>query len=75
MFPDDYKASVKCVTVLFDLMRNIGDNEASFELYSCWIDEEQKDKNEELTQTISLSAFRLSDNFELKDRQYFFIVK
>ncbi|TLS51715.1 hypothetical protein FE782_14580 [Paenibacillus antri] len=75
LFPEDYRASVKCVTVLFDLMKKIGDDQAVFELYSCWIGEETQERNPELDTFIRLSIFTLGDQFELKERQYISLVK
>ncbi|MCR8632009.1 hypothetical protein [Paenibacillus radicis (ex Xue et al. 2023)] len=73
--PEDYKACVKCVTTLFDLLREIGNEHTKFELYSCWVEEEQEARNDELTMTIKLSTFKLGDSFELMERQYIFIEK
>lgn len=75
LLPDDYRACVKCVTVLFDFMRDIGGDQSRFELYSCWIGEEDRGKREERTRFIHLSSFRLGDRFELQERQYISIVK
>jgi hypothetical protein len=69
-FPEEYKASVKCINELFKLMREYGADHDEFEFYSCWVDEESEVKNDKLNRVIDLKSFTVSDNFELKDRQY-----
>lgn len=75
LLPKDYKACVKCVTVLFDLMRESGDHQERFELYSCCVGKEIEERDEKQTKTIRISTFLLGDRFELNDRQYVSIVK
>jgi hypothetical protein len=69
-FPDEYEANVRCIQVLFDLFRETGEGNAWFELYSCWFDEEEEPGDESLSTTIQLSSFEISEQFELKHRQY-----
>lgn len=71
--PDEYRASVKCINELFKLMREYGVDHDEYELYSCWANEEDEMKNDELTKTIDLKSFTISDNFELKERQYILV--
>ncbi|MFE5321850.1 hypothetical protein ACFQ88_24450 [Paenibacillus sp. NPDC056579] len=58
IFPEEYWACVKCVSVLFDLMRDINDDQSVFELYSCWIGEGTQESNSELATCIRLSTFK-----------------
>jgi len=69
-FPEYYKRHVKCIEELFKLMQDYGTDGDEFELYSCWINEENEPRDDSLTRVIDLSSFTLADNFELKDKQY-----
>lgn len=72
-FPEQYKAHVKCIRELFDLMKEYGSDHEQFELYTCWDGEEKQRKNEKLHKIIDLKIFQLGDEFELKDKQYILI--
>lgn len=65
-----YKANEKCISELFNYLRqNINDNE-EIELYSCWADEEEKERDGELDKIIDIASFKVKDNFQLMERQY-----
>lgn len=68
LFPDEYKASVKCFHELFRLMREYGEDQDEFEIYTCSIGEENEPKRTHLL--MDLKTFSLSDNFAFKDKQY-----
>lgn len=74
-YPQDYRAHRKCITTLFELMQEVGGSSATFELYSCWYDQEKLDRIEELTRYNELSSYQIEGDFELLDRQYYWISK
>lgn len=70
-FPEEYRASRKCVTELFQLMRDYGDEQNNeFELYSCWTENEHKARNHRLDRFIELNTFNWEDSFQMHDQQY-----
>lgn len=74
-FPEDFLLNGKCLIELFNYIEcNLTEN-GMIEIYSCWIGEETESKEHKLTTEIHLNRFSLSNNFSLKDRQYFKVTK
>lgn len=68
--PQMYMLNKKCVNELFAYIRqNICENE-EIEIYTCFINEECDERNDNLDMVIDLQNFNSSDGFELKEKQY-----
>jgi len=65
-----YLANKKCVSELFEYIRNNKGENEEFELYSCWFGEEEQERDINLDTVIELKEFQIGDNFYLKEQQY-----
>lgn len=70
MHPDRYKASRKCLTELFEYIRRNSAAGEEVEIYTCWYDEGEKARNDDLDTFIDLKAFVIEDDFGLREGQY-----
>lgn len=72
---DKYKASRKCLKILFDYIYDRIEGDEFIELYSCWAGEESHPRNKVIDRTINLSTFEFKNSFYIKDRQYIMFIK
>lgn len=72
---ETFLANRKCITTLFDCIRNnISENEC-IEIYTCWYGKEGEERNYNLDTVIKLNDFIIGDSFELKEGQYILVEK
>ncbi|WP_256757564.1 hypothetical protein [Cohnella sp. WQ 127256] len=77
-FPTSYQKNKKCLTELFDYLRQNMELGEELELYSCWAHGRERllePPNKELDLVLDLTTFRLENEFEWKERQYIRVIK
>jgi len=73
--PLSYRGDKKTIENLFEFIKENIDKGGPMEMYTCWIGEEARNRDEKLDKVIKLSEFVLGNNFSIEDRQYVRFIK
>ncbi|CAG7637368.1 hypothetical protein ACFQI7_07665 [Paenibacillus allorhizosphaerae] len=70
LYPEEYEVNLKCIKELFRLIQDYGKNHETFEIYTCSIGNERRQKNDAPHRVIDLAQYRIEDYFHLREEQY-----